>query len=44
VITFDPASLTQRLTELDTAMEAPAFWDDQRAAARVSAERARTKR
>jgi peptide chain release factor 2 len=44
VITFDPAALTSRLQELDAAMEAPGFWDDQRAAARVAAERARVQR
>src|SRR5205814_1105893 len=43
-ITFDPASLTRRLGELDAAMEAPAFWEDQRAAAKVAAERARTQK
>ncbi|MDX6549641.1 MAG: peptide chain release factor 2 [Gaiellales bacterium] len=44
MITFDPASLARRLSELDKEMEAPAFWDDQRAAAKVSAERARTQK
>ena len=44
VITFDPDALGTRLSELDTAMEAPGFWDDQRAAARVSAERARVQK
>ncbi len=42
--TFDPASLTTRLEELDAAMETPGFWDDQRGAARVSSERSRTQR
>jgi peptide chain release factor 2 len=41
VITFDPDSLSARRAELDAMMEAPGFWDDQRTAARVSAERAR---
>ena len=36
--------LSARLGELDAAMEAPGFWDDQRAAARVSAERSRAQR
>jgi peptide chain release factor 2 len=40
VITFDPPALTTRLSELDAAMEAPGFWDDQRSAAKVAAERA----
>jgi peptide chain release factor 2 len=44
VITFDPDALTTRLGELDAAMEAPGFWDDQRAGARVAAERARAQR
>jgi peptide chain release factor 2 len=44
VITFDPDRLTARLGELDAAMEAPGFWDDQRAAARVAADRARMQR
>jgi peptide chain release factor 2 len=44
VITFDPGGLTSRLAELDAAMEAPGFWDDQRAAARVAAERASVQR
>ena len=44
MITFDPDALTARLGELDTAMEAPGFWDDQRAAAKVAAERARAQR
>ncbi len=41
MITFDPDSLSVRRAELDAMMEAPGFWDDQRTAARVSAERAR---
>jgi peptide chain release factor 2 len=44
VITFDPDALTAQLGELDAAMEAPGFWDDQRAAARVAADRARVQR
>jgi peptide chain release factor 2 len=44
VSTFDPESLAARLTELDSTMEAPGFWDDQRAAARASSERARAQR
>jgi peptide chain release factor 2 len=44
VITFDPPALTTRLSELDAAMEAPGFWDDQRSAAKVAAERARAQK
>jgi peptide chain release factor 2 len=44
VITFDPGALAARLTELDSAMESPGFWEDQRAAAKVAAERARTQK
>src|SRR3954466_9356909 len=39
--TFDPEALERRRDELDREMEAPGFWDDQRAAARSSAERSR---
>ena len=44
MITFDPGALAARLSELDAAMESPGFWEDQRAAAKVAAERARTQR
>jgi peptide chain release factor 2 len=44
VITFDPDALAARLSELDGAMESPGFWEDQRAAAKVAAERARTQK
>jgi peptide chain release factor 2 len=44
VIIFDPDALAARLSELDSAMESPAFWEDQRGAAKVAAERARTQR
>jgi len=44
VITFDPGALAARLSELDTSMESPGFWEDQRAAAKVAAERARTQK
>ncbi len=44
MITFDPDALAARLSELDSAMESPGFWEDQRAAAKVAAERARTQR
>jgi len=44
VITFDPGALAVRLSELDSAMESPGFWEDQRAAAKVAAERARTQK
>jgi hypothetical protein len=36
VITFDPDRLTRRREELEEAMGAPGFWDDQVAAARIS--------
>ena len=35
---------SERLAELDAQMEAPGFWDDQRAAARLSAEQSRVQR
>ena len=44
MITFDPSALAARLAELDSAMESPGFWEDQRAAAKVAAERARTQK
>jgi peptide chain release factor 2 len=44
VSTFDPASLEQRLVELEAAMNAPGFWDDQARAAKVSSEHARVSR
>jgi peptide chain release factor 2 len=45
VITFDPASVTARIAELEAEMGRPGFWDDQRNAARVSTEHSRlTKR
>jgi peptide chain release factor 2 len=44
VITFDLAALKTRLQELEERMERPGFWDDQQAAAQVSAEHARTAR
>ena len=44
MITFDPSALAARLSELDSAMESPGFWEDQRAAAKVAAERARTQK
>jgi peptide chain release factor 2 len=44
VITFDPGALAARLSKLDSAMESPGFWEDQRAAAKVAAERARTQK
>ena len=42
--TFDPASLEQRVVELEERKNAPGFWDDQATAARVSAEHARVSR
>jgi peptide chain release factor 2 len=44
VITFDPDALTARKGELETETVKPGFWDDQRRAAKVSAELARTQR
>jgi peptide chain release factor 2 len=45
VITFDPASVTTRVAELEDEMGRPGFWDDQRNAARISTEHSRlTKR
>ena len=40
----DPTELAARTAELEGRMQAPGFWDDQRTAARVSAEHARTAR
>ena len=42
--TFDPDKLTARQTELEAAMGAPGFWDDQQQAARISTEHARVNR
>jgi peptide chain release factor 2 len=44
VITFDPDSLSARKAELEAETVKPGFWDDQRRAAKVSAELARTQR
>ncbi len=44
MITFDPDSLSRRRAELEQAMGAPGFWDDQGAAARISTEHARVAR
>ena len=44
MITFDPDALRSRIEELDTDISAPGFWDDARAAGRVSAERAKLAR
>ena len=44
MITFDPDVLTRRRAELEEAMGAPGFWDDQAEAARISTEHARTAR
>jgi peptide chain release factor 2 len=41
---FDADALTRRMEELESRMQAPGFWDDQGAAAKVSAEHARTSR
>ncbi|HEY7731461.1 MAG TPA: peptide chain release factor 2 [Gaiellaceae bacterium] len=44
MITFDPDALTARLGELEEAMGAPGFWNDQAAAAQISTEHARVSR
>jgi peptide chain release factor 2 len=44
VITFDPDRLAERQAELEAAMGAPGFWDDQAGAARISTEHARLTR
>jgi peptide chain release factor 2 len=44
VSTFDPDRLTARAAELEAAMGAPGFWDDQQGAAGISQEHARVTR
>jgi peptide chain release factor 2 len=44
VITFDPDALSVRIAELEEAMGAPGFWDDQKRAAEISSEHARLSR
>jgi peptide chain release factor 2 len=44
VITFDPDALTRRRAELEEAMGAPGFWDDQSKAAQISTEQSRVAR
>lgn len=44
MITFDPDRLTQRRGELEEAMGATGFWDDQAAATRISTEHSRLTR
>jgi peptide chain release factor 2 len=44
VITFDPDGLAKRRAELEEAMGAPGFWDDQATAARISTEHSRISR
>jgi peptide chain release factor 2 len=41
---FDEDALAARMAELEEAMQAPGFWDDQQVAAQVSAEHSRTNR
>jgi peptide chain release factor 2 len=44
VITFDPDRLAARRAELEEAMGAPGFWDDQASATRISTEHSRLMR
>ncbi len=44
MVTFDPASLTTRIAELEQELGQPGFWDEPEHAARVSAEHARLAR
>jgi peptide chain release factor 2 len=44
VITFDPDALAARREELEGAMSAPGFWDDQASASRISTEHSRLTR
>ncbi|HEU5490896.1 MAG TPA: peptide chain release factor 2 [Gaiellaceae bacterium] len=44
MITFDPDRLVERRAELEAAMGAPGFWDDQAGATRISTEHARLTR
>ena len=44
MITFDPDALTLRRVELEEAMSAPGFWDDQASASRISTEHSRLTR
>ena len=44
MITFDPDGLTRRRGELEEAMGAPGFWDDQASATRISTEHSRLTR
>ena len=44
MITFDPDALKARLVELEQAMGAPGFWDDQQKAAKISTEHSRVQR
>jgi peptide chain release factor 2 len=44
VITFDPDRLARRRAELEDAMAAPGFWDDQTTARRISTEHSRITR
>jgi peptide chain release factor 2 len=44
VITFDPDALARRRSELEDAMSAPGFWDDQATATRISTEHSRISR
>ncbi|MCW2974794.1 MAG: peptide chain release factor 2, partial [Actinomycetia bacterium] len=44
MVTFDPASLTTRIAELEEELGQPGFWDEPEHAARVSAEHARLAR
>ena len=44
MITFDPEALAARVAELEAAMSAPGFWDDQERAQQLSTEHSRASR
>ena len=44
MVTFDPASVTTRIAELEEELGQPGFWDELEHAAAVSAEHARLAR
>ncbi len=44
MVTFDPAALASRVTELEHELSQPGFWDNQEHAAKISAEHAKVLR